>query len=134
MAEKSGQGKSLHELRQEAAHSRDRLGRDLSGLRYELDFPLKFRKSFQRQTVIWIGAAIVIGVLIVALPPRTKKVRVKMPKGKDRGEEEKEGIIGAGLALGVLKLVATMLKPTITQFVAKKMSGYAAGAGPRRRV
>ena len=50
-----------------------------------------------------------------------------------RGEQQKEGILGAGLALGVLKLVATMLKPTITQYVAKKMSGYAAGAGPRRR-
>jgi hypothetical protein len=133
MAEKSGQGKSLHELRQEAAHSRDRLGRDLSGLRYELDFPLKFRKSFQRQTVIWIGAAIVIGVLIVALPPKTKKVQVKVPKGKSKGEHQKEGILGAGLALGALKLVATMLKPTITRYVAQKMSGYAAGAGARRR-
>ena len=132
MAEKPGQGKSLHELRQQAAHSRDRLGRDLSGLRYELDFPLKFRKSFQRQTVIWIGAAIVIGVLIVALPPKTKKVQIRA-KTKDRGDKQKEGILGAGLALGALKLVATMLKPTITQFVAKKMSGYAAGAGPRRR-
>ena len=132
MAQKSGQGKSLHELRQEAAHSRDRLSRDLSGLRYELDFPLKFRKSFQRQTVIWIGAAIVIGVLIVALPPKTKKVRAR-PTPKSRGEKEKEGILGAGLALGVLKLVATMLKPTITAYVAKKMGGYAAGAGPRRR-
>jgi hypothetical protein len=133
MAEKSGQGKSLHELRQEAAHSRDRLGRDLSGLRYELDFPLKFRKSFQRQTVIWIGAAIVIGVLIVALPPKTKKVQVKVPKGKSKGEHQKEGILGAGLALGALKLVATMLKPAITRYVAQKMSGYAAGAGAKRR-
>lgn len=133
MAEKSEQGKSLHELRQEAAHSRDRLGRDLSGLRYELDFPLKFRKSFQRQTVLWIGAAIVLGVVIMTLPPRTKKVKVSA-KGKSRGEHQKEGILGAGLALGALKLVATMLKPTITQFVAKKMSGYAAGSGPRRRV
>jgi hypothetical protein len=132
MAEKSGQGKSLHELRQEAAHSRDRLGRDLTGLRYELDFPLKFRKSFQRQTVIWIGAAIVIGVLIAALPPRTKKVQVKA-RAKSKGEHQKEGILGAGLALGALKLVATMLKPTITAFVAKKMSGYTAGAGPGRR-
>jgi len=133
MAEKPEQGKSLHELRQEAAHARDRLGRDLSGLRYELDFPLKFRKSFQRQTVIWIGAAIVIGVLIVALPPKTKKVRVKMPKSKGKGEHQKEGILGAGLALGALKLVATLLKPTITRYVAHKMSGYAAGGGPRRR-
>jgi hypothetical protein len=132
MAEKSGQGKSLHELRQEAAHSRDRLARDLSGLRYELDFPLKFRKSFQRQTVVWIGAAIMMGVIFAVMPARTKKVRVKA-SGKSRGQHEKEGILGAGLALGALKLAATMLKPTITAFVAKKMSGYAAGAGPRRR-
>jgi hypothetical protein len=133
MAQKPGQGKSLHELRQEAAHSRDRLGRDLSGLRYELDFPLKFRKSFQRQTVLWIGAAIVVGVIIVAaMPSRTKKIRIKT-KTKGRGEHQKEGILGAGLALGALKLVATMLKPTITSYVAKKMSGYGAGAGPTRR-
>ena len=133
MAEKPEQGKSLHELRQQAAHSRDRLGRDLGGLRYELDFPLKFRKSFQRQTVLWIGAAIVVGVMFAVMPARTKKVRVKGGGAKSRGEHQKEGILGAGLALGALKLVATMLKPTITHYVAKKMSGYAAGPGPRRR-
>jgi len=130
MAQKPGQGKSLHELRQEAAHSRDRLARDLSGVRYELDFPLKFRKSFQRQTVLWIGAAIVVGVVFAVMPARTKKVRIKA-KGKSRGEQQKEGILGAGLALGVLKLVATILKPTVTAYVAKKMSG--SGAGPTRR-
>jgi hypothetical protein len=132
MAQKPGQEKSLHELRQEAAHSRDRLGRDLTGLRYELDFPLKFRKSFQRQTVLWIGAAIVVGVVFAIMPARTKKVQVKA-KTKDKGEQQKEGILGAGLALGALKLVATMLKPTITAFVSKKMSGYAAGVGTTRR-
>ncbi len=132
MAQKPGQAKSLHELRQEAAHSRDRLARDLGGLRYELDFPLKLRKSFQRQTVLWIGAAIVVGVVFAVMPARTKRVRVKT-KTRNRGEAEKEGILGAGLALGALKLVATMLKPTIKAFVAKKMSGYAAGAGASRR-
>jgi hypothetical protein len=130
MAQKPGQAKSLHELRQEAAHSRDRLARDLSGLRYELDFPLKFRKSFQRQTVLWIGAAIVVGVVLAVMPARTRKVRVKA-KIRNNGEKQKEGILTAGLALGVLKLVATMLKPTITAFVAKKVSGYAAGATRR---
>jgi hypothetical protein len=134
MAEKPGQEKSLHQLRQEAAHSRDRLARDLTGLRYELDFPLKFRKSFQRQTVLWIGAAIVVGVVFAVMPARTKKIKVKAKAwDKDRGEKQKEGILGAGLALGALKLVATMLKPTITAFVAKKMSGYAAGAAAPRR-
>lgn len=133
MAEKSGQEKSLHELRQEAAHSRDRLARDLTGLRYELDFPLKFRKSFQRQTVLWIGAAIVVGVVFAVMPARTKKVQLKAKEAKDRGDKQKEGILGAGLALGALKLVGTMLKPTVTAFVAKKMSGYAAGASAARR-
>lgn len=130
MAKKPGQGKSLHELRQEAAHSRDRLARDLGSLRYELDFPLKFRKSFQRQTVLWIGAAIVVGVVIVAAMPRTKKVRINA-KAKSRGQQQKEGILGAGLALGALKLAATLLKPTITAFISKQMSGYVAGS--RRR-
>ena len=68
-------------MRQEIAHSRDRLARDLSGLRYELDFPLKFRKSFQRQTVIWIAAAIALGVVLAVMPSRTKKIYVKGKAG-----------------------------------------------------
>src|ERR1041385_4869222 len=119
MAQKPEQGKSLHELRQEAAHSRDRLGRDLTGLRYELDFPLKFKKSFQRQTVLWIGAAIVVGVALAVMPARTKKVRIKPKGAKSRGEHNNEGILGAGLAIAALKLVATMLKPTSARFRAK---------------
>src|SRR5438045_9220528 len=99
MAEKPRQAKSLHELRQEAAHSRDRLGRDLSGLRYELDFPLKFKKSFQRQTVLWIGAAIVVGAMFAVIPARENKVKLKAGgKAKGRGEAQKEGILGAGVA------------------------------------
>ena len=134
MAQKPGQDKSLHELRQEAAHSRDRLARDLGGVRYELDFPLKFRKSFQRQTVLWVGAAIVLGVVLAVMPARTRKVQVKAGNRKGRGEHQKEGLLGAGLAIGALRLLATALKPTITAFVAKQVSGYAAraGGGPRR--
>ena len=137
MAEKPGQEKSLHELRQQAAHSRDRLARDLSGLRYELDFPLKFRKSFQRQTVLWIGAAIVVGVIFAVMPAREKKVYVRgkgKPDGKRKGEEQKKGLIGAGLAMGALRLAATLLKPTLMKYATDRMGSYAAGrgAGPRR--
>ena len=128
MAKESGQEKSLHELRQEIAHSRDRLARDLTGLRYELDFPLKFRKSFQRSTTVWVAAAVVLGVLMAVAPCRTKKVKVKA-KARSKSEKDKEGILGAGLALGALKLAATFLKPVVVKFVSRKMSGYAAGAG-----
>ena len=137
MAEKPGQEKSLHELRQQAAHSRDRLGRDLSGLRYELDFPLKFKKSFQRQTVLWIGAAIVVGVIFVVMPARTKKVYVRRGGKSDekrKGEEHKKGLIGAGLAMGALRLAATLIKPALMKYATDRMGSYAAGrgAGPRR--
>ena len=131
MAKEPGQEKSLHKLRQEVAHSRDRLARDLGGLRYELDFPLKFRKSFQRQTVVWITAAVVIGVVFAVMPARTRKVRVNT-KTKSRGEEQKKGILGAGLAIGALRLAATLLKPAVTQFISKKVSGYATAAGRER--
>jgi hypothetical protein len=130
MAKEPGQEKSLHQLRQEVAHSRDRLARDLSGLRYELDFPLKFRKSFQRQTVLWITAAVVIGVVFAVMPARTKKVRMNS-KTKTKSDP-KEGILGAGLALGALKLAVTLLKPAVTSFISKKMSGYATGATRKR--
>jgi hypothetical protein len=130
MAKESGQEKSLHELRQEIAHSRDRLARDLSGLRYELDFPLKFRKSFQRQTVVWITAAVVIGVVLAVMPARTKKIHIRA-KAND-GKETKKGILAAGLAVGALRLAATLLKPAVTQFISRKMSGYATGTGMGR--
>ena len=131
MAKEPGQEKSLHQLRQEIAHSRDRLARDLSGLRYELDFPLKFRKSFQRQTVVWITAAVVIGVIFAVMPARTRKVHVKA-KTKTDGDETKKGILGAGLAVGALRLAATLLKPAVMSFISKQASSYAANAARKR--
>ena len=128
MAKEPGQEKSIHQLRQEVAHSRDRLGRDLSGLRYELDFPLKFRKSFQRQTAVWITAAIVLGVVVAVMPRGTKRVKVRAQKG----EKEKEKLLGAGLAIAALKIGATLLKPTITRLLAETMSSYAGRAGRGR--
>jgi hypothetical protein len=126
MAKDPGQEKSLHQLRQEIAHSRDWLARDLSGLRYELDFPLKFRKSFQRQTMLWITAAVVLGVVFAVMPARTRNVSLKV-KPKTRGDAKGE-ILGAGLALGVLKVAVSLFRPAITAFISKKMSASAASS------
>jgi hypothetical protein len=103
-------------------------------LRYELDFPLKLKKSFQRQTVLWIGAAIVVGVIFAVMPAREKKVYVRggKPDPKKKGEEQKKGLIGAGLAMGALRLAATMLKPALMKYATDRMGSYAAGKGPGR--
>ncbi len=135
MAKRTGQTKPLHELRQEIAHSRDRLARDLSGLRYELDFPLKFRKSVQRNTGVWVSAAAVAGVVLSFLPARTKKVKVESSGGggeqKRKGEEQKKGLLGSALLLGLLRIAATMAKPAVTSYVTSRLTGTRSG---RRRV
>ena len=67
MAEKSGSDETPVELRQKIARSRELVVRDVGGLRYELNFPLKFKKAFQRNTVVWVGAALAVGLLVALL-------------------------------------------------------------------
>ncbi|MBA3386616.1 MAG: hypothetical protein M3505_01395 [Verrucomicrobiota bacterium] len=121
------QPKSIEELRQEISHTRDRLGRDLTGLRYEFDFPLKLRKSFQRHSGIWISAATLLGTLFT-MRPSGKKKTLTLKAGKSgqakKGEEQKKGLMAAGLAMGGLRLLATLLRPMVVAFLTKKVRGY----------
>lgn len=73
MAEKSGRNKSIDELTAEIASSRERVARDLGGLRYELDFAGKFRRSFRKQTGSWLSVAAAVGTLVALAPMRKKK-------------------------------------------------------------
>lgn len=128
MAKESRQDNTIEELRQQIAHTRDRLGRDLTGLRYELDFPLKFRKSFQRHSGIWISAVTLLGTLFTVRSSGRKKT-VTLKGGKSgqakKGEEQKKGLLAAGLAMGGLRFAATLLRPIVVGFVTKKVRGYA---------
>jgi hypothetical protein len=131
MAKDPEQERTLGELRQEIAHSRDRLARDLSGLKYELDFGLKFRKSFQRHTTLWISAVVLTGVVMTArAASRKKKVIVDWrgkPVEEKKGEQQKKGMVMAGLMMGALKLVGTMVRPVIIGYVSSKLRNYGGG-------
>jgi hypothetical protein len=129
MAKEAGQDKSNHELRQKIAHSRDRLARDLSGLRYEMDFPLKFRKSFQRNTSVWAGAVAVVGVLLSLIPARTKKIYLG---GKKKDEAPKK-FLAAGFLLGAAKLAGSLLKPVVLRYVTKAVSGSISASARTKR-
>jgi len=112
------------ELREEIARSRERLTGDLRGLRYELDFPRKIRRSFQTQTVLWLAAATAAGLLFTVLPKRKKKVYVDLKSGrKSTGR-----LLEAGFVLGVLKIAANVFKPVIVSFLKKKVSAFASGS------
>ena len=110
MAENS---ESINELKTEIAGSRERLARELQGLRYELDFPAKFRRSFRKQTGSWISAAAAVGALIALAPMRKKKVYVDA--GRRRKGDKK--LMETGLALAALKLVGNLARPIIMEFV-----------------
>jgi hypothetical protein len=131
MAKDRQQDSGIEELRQQIAHTRDQLGRDLTGLRYELDFPLKFRKSFQRHSGIWISAITLLGTLFTVRPSSRKRT-IALKGGKwgraKKGEEQKKGLMMAGLAMGGLRFAATLLRPIIVSAVTKKMRGYAGRA------
>jgi hypothetical protein len=120
MAKKPGRNDTIDELRAEIVGSRERLGRELRGVRYELDFPRKIKKSFQQQTVAWITAAAVVGTLLILLPARKKKVYVDARTG----DQKKKRMLEAGFLLGALKIAATLLKPTITSFLKSKIEDY----------
>jgi hypothetical protein len=101
------------------------MGRELSGLRYELDFPRKLKNSFRDQTGVWLGTIAVVGLLIAVAPARTKKVYVR-PKNGDKAKEQEngKGLLEAGALVGVLKFAATLLRPVLIKFVTSKISGY----------
>lgn len=108
-------------IKSDIALSRDRMGRELSGLRYELDFPRKLRNSFREQTAVWVGALAVVGVLIAVAPARKKKVYVP---SKDDSKGSGKGLMEAGALVGVLKFAATLLRPALMKFVTSKITGY----------
>jgi hypothetical protein len=108
-------------IKSDIALSRDRMGREISGLRYELDIPRKLKNSFRNQPAIWIGALAAIGLLIAVAPARKKKVYVR---AKDNSKENGKGLLEAGALVGVLKFAATLLRPAIMKFVTSKITGY----------
>jgi len=121
MAETPGRNKSIDELTAEIVSSRERVGRELRGLRHELDFPAKFRRSFREQTVSWITAAGAVGALIALAPMRKKKIYVDAKSSR----KSQRKLIETGFALAALKVVASLARPVIVEFVKNRLADFA---------
>ena len=131
MAEESRSKEDRVIIREKIAGSRQLVARDLSGLRYELDFPLKFRKAFQRHTVLWVGGALALGLLVSLLRARTKKIYVT-PAGKKARSSAGSGLLESGLLLGVLKLGLNLLQPMAANYFKEKYKGTGNRTRPPR--
>jgi hypothetical protein len=126
MAETPGRNKSIDELTAEIVSSRERVGSELRGLRHELDFPAKFRRSFREQTVSWISAAAAVGALIALAPMRKKKIYVDAKSSR----KSQKKLVETGFALAALKVAAGLARPVIVEFVKNRLTGF---AGKSRR-
>ena len=118
MAEKSGPDERPVELRQKVARTRELVLRDASGLRYELNFPLKLKRAFQHNTAVWVSAALAVGLLIALLKARTQKVYVSASGKKVRSPNK--SLLQSGVLLGALKFGMTLLQPMAVSYFAKK--------------
>jgi hypothetical protein len=129
MAKEPGDNDSADKLREEIAQSRQLVARNVRGVRGELDFPRKIRRSFQRQPAGWIVGAIAIGLVLTAVSTRKKKVYVEARSGR----KTKSKLLEAGFALGALRIAATLLKPFIVSFVTRKVGGFGDHSQPARK-
>jgi hypothetical protein len=125
MAENS---QSNNELTAEIARSRLRVSSELRGLRYELDFPAKFRRSFRKQTGSWISAATAVGALIALAPMRKKKVYVNA-RGRRKGDKK---LMETGVAVAAIKLVGNLARPVIMELVKNRLFGSEGRSRGRR--
>ncbi len=120
MAKNSQHNKSDTELIDEIERSRQRVTRNLTSLRDELDLPRKIRRSFRRQPAVWIVAAVALGLALTAISTRKKKVYV----GAKGGARSKKQLLEAGFLLGALKIAVTVFKPVIVPFLQRKVSEF----------
>ncbi len=119
MAEESGSKEDPVGLRKEIARSRELVVRNFAGLRYELDFPLKIRNAFQRNTAVWVGAALAAGLFLALLRARPKKVYISGGGGrKIRGSNKT--LLESGLLLSAVKLGITILQPLVVSYFKKQ--------------
>jgi hypothetical protein len=128
MDEKSKRNKSIAELRTKIALSRERIDSDLRGLRYELDFPAKLRKSYRERTVSWLGASTAVGALMVLLLMRKKKIYVDPTSGRKADKNLAE----TGFALGALKIGAGLVRPAIVELVKNRLRSVSGHPRARR--
>jgi hypothetical protein len=118
MAEKPGSNESLVTLQQKISRSRELVVRDMNGLRYELDFARKFKQAFQHNTVVWVGAALAVGLFVALLQARPRKIYVDARGKKVRSSNK--NLLESGVLLGALKLGISLVQPMVVSYFAKK--------------
>ena len=93
--------------------ARSRIAANGYELADDLNVPAKLKKSLQNHRGIWIAATAVVGLVLVKIPARTKKVFVDR---KGRPQKDLEKVEKAGLLVGAAKIAFDLAKPLLIRF------------------
>ena len=110
------------ELTATLALSRARISTNVHALGHDLDFVTRTRRAFTRHPAVWIGGAVLIGLLISRLPLGRKKA-VPASRSK-KAEPTVEKVEKAGLLLGALKIAFDIARPTIMGWATRRVADY----------
>lgn len=98
--------------------------------RRELDFAARWKASFRRHALSWLGGAGLLG-LLMTWPRGRKKVVVKpLWQRKDTPEEK---VVKTGLLLTVLKITFDLFRPALTKWVTNRVTDYASAGFSKRK-
>ena len=113
---------SADDIRREIDASRRAIQRDYAGLRAELDFAAKAKRSVRERPLPWLGGAAFVGYL---LSGRRKRKAARKDKDGKKVETARSFTL-LGILLSVARLVFPLVRPQLTQLALGKLSGLAA--------
>jgi hypothetical protein len=111
------------ELIRELEQARQKITISRAGLSDDLHFGDKITGNLTRYRGAWLAGALITGLVISKIPPRTKKVKVKVPVLKSSGEKQAEKAGAAGLGLMALKFAFDVGKPFLMKYLTQRMRG-----------
>lgn len=99
------------------ALNRARLAGSTAALAEQLNVSRRVRHGVTHHPALWIGAALLIGVLITARPRQPRRVEVRAKRSIDEKDAGK-----VALLVGLTKLTLDVLRPTLTTWLRRRVS------------
>src|SRR6188768_3334055 len=96
----------------ELDRSRSEVTAEASHIREDLAFGRKLKRGMARNPAVWIGGAVLLGLLISRLP-RQKKPKVKMKFGSSGQEETAKAGLAAVVLLPTRKFLFNAAQPAL---------------------
>ena len=108
------------ELIRQLDEARRRASISHAGLSDSMHFGEKVRGNLSRYRGAWLVGAVLLGLVIAKIPPRTKKVKVPVTASARTEKTVKQAGI-AGLALTVLKMGFDLGRPFLIKYLTQRM-------------